>query len=196
MSATSFDLSHVYTSEQCGPFAVTVTVTDDDGAGDSSTAQVTVEYEYELSVNKTRVRLDRRHRSNRDRYDVDGRVPSSVLDCFNSETDELTVSFGGIPQDFPAGSFVRKDDKWQYKAPRGARGIRKFDLRDDGRFKIQARYMDLASIHFPGYVSFSLSIGPAIGDTDIQLDRNLRLHRGRAKVKEKLRQFLSRWRNH
>lgn len=200
VSATSFDLSHVYTSEQCGPFAVTVTVTDDDGAGDSSTAQVTVEYEYELSVNKTRVRLDRRrrHRSNRDRYDVDGRVPSSVLDCFNSETDELTVSFGGIPQDFPAGSFVRKDDKWQYKAPRGARGIRKFDLRDDGRFKIQARYMDLASIHFPGYVSFSLSIGPASGETDIQLDRRGRLHRPRARARgrDRLRDLLARWRKH
>ena len=181
----NFNLSHTYTGHQCSPFAVTVTVTDGGGGEGSSTAQVTVNYEYELSVHKANVRLDRRrrHRSNRDHFDVESRVPLSVLDCFNPETDAVTVSFQGLEWVIDAEFFVRKDDKWEFKGPRREAGARKFDLRDDGRFKIQARYrnIDLDRADFPGVVGFSVSIGPASGDTEIQLDQHGRLRKERPK---------------
>jgi hypothetical protein len=144
---------------------------------------MTVTYEYELSVDKGTVRLDRRrkHRPDRDRYDVEGTIPLSVLDCFDPETDGVMVAFAGLEQGFPPGSFVRHDDKWRFKAPRRAKGTQRIDLRDNGRFKIQARRVDFktTTADFPRLVDFSISIGPTSGDTQIQLDRRLRLRRGK-----------------
>ena len=197
LEGKNFDLSHTYTGHQCSPFVVTVTVTDDGGGEGSGTAQVTVNYEYELSVHKAHVRLDRRRhrrRSNRDHFDVEGRIPLSVLDCFNPETDAVTVSLNNLEGvidecSIDAESFVRKDDKWQFKGRRREAGIRKLDLRDDGRFKIRARYLNLESLrgYFPGDVSLSVSIGPAHGEGEIQLDRRGRLR------KEKPKRFRWRW---
>jgi hypothetical protein len=185
LSETSFQLSHDYTCQGSGPFNVSVTVTDDDGADDSGTAQVVVNHEYDLTVDKAKVKLDRGHRcrSNREHVDVEGTIPLSVLDCFDPETDAVTVSFEGLTWEIGAYSFVPKDDKWQFKGPRRTAGVRKFDLHYDGRLKIHARYLNLALERgdFPGEVSFSISIGPASGDTGIQLDRPGRLHRRSAR---------------
>jgi hypothetical protein len=151
-------------------------------------------------VDKANVKLDRRRRRrpNRDRVDVEGTIPLSVLDCFNPETDVVTVSFEGLEWEIEPESFVRKDDKWEFKGPRRETGIRKFDLRDDDRFKIQARYLNLMDMHFPGPVSLSISIGPASGDADIELDRRGCFHRPRARGRgrDKLKDLLARWRKH
>ena len=187
LTELSFQLSHDYTCQGPGPFTVTVKVTDDDGADDSGTARVVVNHEYDLTVDKAKVKLDRRRRhrrrSNRDHVNVVGTIPLSVLDCFDPETDAVTVSFEGLTWEIGADSFVRGDDKWQFKGPRRTPGVRKFDLRDNGRFKMRARYLnvDLERSDFPGVVDFSISIGPASGDTEIQLDRRGRLHRRSAR---------------
>jgi hypothetical protein len=132
---------------------------------------------------------DHRRRSNRDHFNVEGMIPLSVLDCFNPETDAVTVSFESLEWVIDPASFVREDDKWKFKGPRREAGVRKFNLRDDGCLKIQARYLnlDLERDRFPGKVSFSISIGPASGDTQIQLDRHGRLR------KERPRRFRWRW---
>jgi hypothetical protein len=87
----------------------------------------------------------------------------------------VTVNFAGFEEMIPGRSFVRKGHKWSYKGPRRG-GIRKIELHDDGRFKIQATDLDLRGDDFDSRypVDFSLSLGPDIGEVSIQLDRKLK----------------------
>lgn len=186
MIGKTFQLSHTYlANEACGPFTVTVTVMDDDLAEDSGDAQVTVIHQ--ISVYKANVRLERRHRPgtgrrrSRDRFDVEGRLPLSLLECFDPYYEAFTINFAGLEL-IVAGPFVRKDDKWALRDSRHRQGIRKIDLFDDGRFRIQAMGLDLHGVNFDGVpVDFSLLFGPDdIGEASIQFDRRLhfRAHDG------------------
>jgi len=141
---------------------------------------------FEISVNKATVRLDRRGRLERDRFDVEGvlRLPDDLPLSFNPATDAVTVEFAGVfLQTIPAGSFVRKDDKWDFKTGRRTPGIRRVDLHFDGRFKIQARGpldVNVREVDFTGPRDFSISIGPSVGETQIQLDSRLHLRSGKS----------------
>ena len=180
MIGKTFQLSHTYAAnEACGPFTVTVTVTDDDGAEGSGTAEVAVIHQ--ISVYNANVRLERgRSRSGpRDRFDVAGRLPLSLLACFDPYYEAFTINFAGFEGSqglIPPGSFVRKDDKWVFKASPHTQGIQRIDLRDDGRFKIQATglYLRGGDFDFSKPVDFSLLFGPDdMGKASIPFDRRL-----------------------
>ena len=183
MIEKTFQLSHTYAAnEACGPFTVTVTLTDDDLGETSSAAQVTVIHQ--ISVSKANVKLKRGRSTSgpRDRFDVAGRLPLSLLECFDPYNEGFTVNFssfegfGGFQEMIPAGSFVRKGHKWALRDSRRRHGIRKFDIHDDGRFKIQATDLDLTGAYFDFMepVHFSLSFGPDdMGTASIQFDRRL-----------------------
>lgn len=131
---------------------------------------------YPLTIDEASVRLDRQGRYHRDAFDVDGRLPPDLFQNFDPDNDEVTVTFAGVTQSISAGSFVRKDDKWRFKTPQYTPGIRRFDIRDDGRFKIQARGpfdLDLHEVDFEEPVDFFLSIGPYVGEAAVHLDRRL-----------------------
>ncbi len=173
LDARSFELSHVYSGNGSGPFTVRVTVNDGTASG-MGTAQVTVVYP--LTIHQATVKLDRRRRRGKDTYDVDGRLPLSLLERFDPDYEDLTVTFAGVEGVISADSFVRKDHKWQFKASRRASGVQRMDLHDDGRFKIQARgpySSDLHTVNFSNPVEFSLWLGSDISVASIQLDRRL-----------------------
>ena len=174
LDGRTIDLLHTYTgNEQCGPFTVTVTVEDDDGGEDSGTTQVT--FIHQILIDKASVKLDRRDRQAKDRFDVNGRLPRSLLGCLDW-SDMVSVELEGLGLVIPAGALVERHGKWRFRA-RSRSGIHKFELRDDGRFKIQARGpfgYDLRHVDFGYPVHFSLSLGADSGEAPIQLDRRLR----------------------
>ena len=177
-TATSFGLSHTYAQD--GEYTVTVTVTDDAGAQGSASATVVVNNVYQLTIDEATLRLAKRNwwrTRGGDAFHVDGRLPLDLLQRFDPASDAVTVVFAGVELTIPAGSFVRKDDKWSFRPPKHTPGIRRFDIRDDGRFRIQARgpfEVDLRALDFTAPVDFSLSFGPDTGVASIQFDRKLR----------------------
>jgi hypothetical protein len=189
----TFQLSHTYVGDGSGPFVMTVRVEDGAGAtavafavedaDDSGADQAMVTVVYPLTIHQATVKSHRRRwgtRRSRDTYDVDGRLPLSLLKRFDSG-DAVTVEFAGLVLEIPAGSLVRRDHrrdhrrdkKWQYTARRQRSGIKRFELRDDGRFKIQATGLDLREVDFSGPVAFSLSLDTDIGEASIKLDGEL-----------------------
>ena len=174
----NFDLDHMYEGEGSGPFPVTVTVEDGEGQG-VGTAEVTVIYP--VTIDQATVRLDKKGRPDKDAFDVDGRIPLSLLQRFDPAIDDVTVSFASFEQVIPAGSFVRKDEKWEFKVSPHTPDVRRVDLHDDGRFKIQARGPfdpELGDVEVGEDVDFSLSFGPDIGEASIQLDERRHFRRG------------------
>ena len=135
----SFVLSHVYAGNGSGPFTVTVTVDDGD---DSGVDEALVAVVYPLTITKATVKMarwKRWRRRGRDSYEVEGRLPLSLLQRFDPDYDDLTVTFAGVEQVIRAGSFDRKHHRLRFKASRRAAGVQRIELRDNGRFKIQAR---------------------------------------------------------
>ena len=188
LSGKDFLLSHTYAGNGSGPFTVRVTVQDDNNAGvgqalraveEGDEALVTVVYP--LTIHQATVRLPRRgwwSRFTRDRitYAVHGRLPLSLLERFDPDNEDLTIEFAGVEQVISAGSFDRKHRRWRFKASRRASGVQGIELRDNGRFKIQARgpfHYDLRDVDFGGHFDFSLLLGSDIGVASIQLDRRL-----------------------
>lgn len=178
MIGKTFPLSHTYAGSGSGPFTVTVTVTDDEGGANSGAAEVAVIYP--LTIDQATVKLAKkrwRRRHGTDTYVVHGRLPLSLLQRFDPADEELTIAFAGLEQVISAGSFVRRNHRWAFKASRWSRGVRRIDLHDDGRFKIQAKNpygSDLHDVDFRSSVDLSLSLGPDIGEASIQLNRRLR----------------------
>ena len=179
LSAMNFELRHTYVDNGSGPFVVTVTVEDGDDSGVDETLVTVV---YPLTIHRATVKLDRQRRwwrrQGKHTYVVDGRVPLSLLQRFDPANEELGVSFAGVEQVIPAGSFVRRGHKWVFRAssPPRAGGVQRIHLRDDGRFKIQARGpfgYDLRHVNFKESVDLSLLLGPDIGEASIRLNRRL-----------------------
>ena len=160
LDGKTFDLSHTYAGNGSGPFTVTVSVSEtgpmtataavtetysDYGVG-TSTVEVTIIYP--VSVHKAKVTLDRRGRLARDRFEIEGRIPLSLLARL-SRDDDVTIEFAGFVQLISAESFVRRNrrknrgGKWQFRAGRRTPGIQMFDLHPDGRFRIHARNLNV-----------------------------------------------------
>ena len=99
-----FTLSHVYADD--GVYEIIVTVSDGvadpvsaDGGEDSGTAQVT--FIHQILIDKASVKLDRRDRQAKDRFDVDGRLPRSLLGCLDW-SDMVSVELEGLGLVIPA----------------------------------------------------------------------------------------------
>jgi hypothetical protein len=181
LSGMSFELYHTYSGQGSGPFTVTVTVDDGNGSGVGE-VEVTVEEPevapvYPLTIDQATVILARRRWWwSKDSYAVSGRLPLGLLQSFDPTTDALAVMFAGVEQVIPPGSLVRKDHEWEFRARRRVAGVHRIHLRDDGRFRIQARgpfAHDLRHVNLRESVDFSLRLGPGVGEASIQLDRRL-----------------------
>lgn len=173
LDGNRFQLSHVYEGNGSGPFEVTVTVSDDDDSG-ADEAFVTVIYP--LTIDKASVKLSRSGRVDQDDFDVDGRLPLGLLQRFDPTSEAVTIRFAGFVQEIAAGSFVRKDDKWDFKAPPGSGNVWRMDLHDDGRFKIRAKgpvSFDLRGVDYGQPFDVSLWIGPDISEASVELDQSL-----------------------
>ncbi len=132
-------------------------------------------------IERARAKRDKK-KVNRDRFDVRGRLAiGNAGDGIDALVGEVTVTFGQFSQTIPARFFVRKGknlDKLEFKAPRGTPGIRRIEIRDDGRFSVKARDIDLSAIDFPGLVAFALQIGNDIGQAEIAFDEKGRFRFG------------------
>jgi hypothetical protein len=185
------DLSHLYgDSDQCGPFAVTVNVNDGDGAEDSSDAEVTVTHQ--VTIEKAGVRPDLRHRSDRDDYDVGGRLARSLVHCVG-QGDQVTIEFAGLALEIPAEALIRRDDgrgtKWVFNANGKASGIRRFVVHSDGRFSVMARRVSfgVSRRDFPHTADFSIAFGTNVAKTVVELDWLLRLKKARRDGRQRSR---------
>ena len=97
--------------------------------------------------------------------------------------DAVSVGFAGFEQVIDPGSFVRKDDKWEFKTSPLEVGVWRIDLHDDGRFKLQAGGPFIPAWsgedYFSDPVDLSLLVGPDllgdpdIGEASVQLDKSL-----------------------
>ncbi len=82
---------------------------------------------------------------------------SDGIDTLNKD---VTVTLCGYSETIAGGDFVREDEKFQYKGDSG--GITEIKIRDDGRFSVKAKVLDLSSINLDSQVNpvnFSFQIG-------------------------------------
>jgi hypothetical protein len=132
---------------------------------------------YSLTIDQATVRLDSQGRDDKDAFDVDGKLPLDLLEGFQPTTDEVIVRFADFEQTIGLGSFVRKDDKWEFKVSPNTAGIWRIDLHDDGRFKLQANgpfdpdWREEG--YFSGPIELFLEVGLHMGEASVRLDRNL-----------------------
>ena len=196
LTGKNFELSHTYASNGSGPFMVTVNVSEtgpvtatarvvatysDGGVGSSTvrvgSSTVSVTVIYPMSIHEAKVTLDRRGRVARDRFEIEGELPLSLLERLNAE-DDVTIEFAGFEQLISAESFVRRNrrGKWQFRAERRTPGIQIFDLHRNGRFRIHARDLnvDLRGVDFTQPVELSITVAGDIGEASVQLDGRLR----------------------
>lgn len=96
----------------------------------------------------------------------------------------MSVELGGLVLDIPAGAVVRRGRgrkaTWLFTSGGRAPGIRRFEIRNDGRFRVQFWSPDLRDLDFDDPLDFSISLGTDIGATEIELDSRLRLRRQRS----------------
>ena len=97
-----------------------------------------------------------------------------MLADFDPGEDAAIVRLEGVFETILLpGSFVWKGrnlDKLEFKAPHGTPGIRNLQIRDDGRFKVQVKDVDLGDIDLDVPVTFSLVMGDRLFHQQVQLD--------------------------
>ena len=122
-----------------------------------------------LKIKKAKVKLH--HSPNRDSFDVWGKfVLGDNSDGTDALNEDVIVTFNGYTETIPAGSFVRYKKHFEYKEPqKGA--IMKIKLKDDGRFEVKAKGLDLDGIDLNDPVSYSLQVGDDLGETEIQFNK-------------------------
>ncbi len=162
------------------PDSTTVVIwTATDGAGNSntSTQNVTIElseFDMRVWIEKARVHLHPSH-PNKDDFKIYGVYeldPNS--DGIDPLTEEVTVVFGDFTQVLPVGSFVRKDSKFVFQVGGNVSGLKKVEIRDDGRFKVYGKNLDLTGNDFSQPIDFGLTVGDDVGATTIPFDDKLR----------------------
>ncbi len=102
---------------------------------------------------------------------------SDGIDILNKD---VTVTLGGYSETIAGDDFVREDEKFQYKGDSG--GITEIKIRDDGRFSVKAKGLDLSSISLDNrvnQVNFDLQFGGYSGKTAIQFDKKGRFRKGK-----------------
>ncbi len=134
-----------------------------------------------LKIHRARLKLHRK--ANRDRFKVKGSFElETMIDEIDFQNKNVTVTLGDYSETIAGSEFVREDDKFQYKSRSG--GITEIKIRDDGRFTVKAKRLELSGLNLDGRVNsvnFYLQIGDYSGETEIQFDRKGRYHyrRGR-----------------
>ena len=95
----------------------------------------------------------------------------------------MTVTLGGYSETVYGVDFVRTDEGFLYKGEFG--GITRVKIRDDGRFSVKARGVDLSSLSLDSPVnpvSFSLEIGGYLGTKEIAFGRNGRFWKNKSRA--------------
>ncbi len=93
---------------------------------------------------------------------------SDGIDILNKD---VTVTLGEYSETVAGAEFVREDEKFHYQGDSG--GITEIKIRDNGRFSVKARGLDLSTISLDRHVNpvnFSLQIGGYSGKTEIEFD--------------------------
>ncbi|MDZ7365334.1 MAG: DUF5666 domain-containing protein [candidate division KSB1 bacterium] len=122
-------------------------------------------------IAEARVELDRDPGEHR--FEVEGRfILGQTSDGIEVLRETVAVKFGDFAVTIPAGSFCRNDDNDGFKFENRAAGIKEIEIKDDGRFEVEGRDLNLANIELSQPVSFSLRIGNDFGETRIPFDRN------------------------
>ena len=134
-----------------------------------------------LKIHRARLKLHRK--ANRDRFRVKGTFElETMIDEIDLQNKNVTVTLGAYSETIAGSEFVREDNKFQYKSRSG--GITEIKIRDDGRFTVKAKRLELSGLNLDGRVNsvnFYLQIGDYSSETEIQFDRKGRYHyrRGR-----------------
>ena len=130
-----------------------------------------------FDVEKAKVKLKRG--AARDRFKVQGRfVLGAASDGIDVLNEDVSVTFDGLTATIPAGSLsLDYDEGFEFK---GAAGGVKVEIRDDGRFKVQARGLNLSGLDLATPVPFVIQIGNDRGETAIPFDE-----KGKFKAKKK-----------
>lgn len=92
---------------------------------------------------------------------------SNGIDVLN---EDVTVIFDKFTETIPAGSFFRDDDDEGFQFNGASGGITQINIRDDGRFRVRARGLDLSGIDLNNPAPFSLQIANDLGETEIPFD--------------------------
>jgi hypothetical protein len=107
----------------------------------------------------------------RDRFRVHGRFALGAgSDGVELASERVTVRFGGFAQAIPGGAFSSTHHAVEFKDRRP--GVKKLELRADGRFEVDVRDVDLSGIDLRRPVTVSLQIGDDRGEAGILFDRN------------------------
>ncbi|MFQ5673120.1 MAG: hypothetical protein ACE5G9_08495 [Nitrospinales bacterium] len=126
-----------------------------------------------LDITKAKVKLGKK--AGKDKFEVKGSLTldadSDGIDILN---EDVTVTLDGFSETIPAGSFFQKHNKFKFHSG-SASGIKEIEIRSDGRFKVEAKRLDLGAIDFSAPVPFSLQIGNDLGETDLLLDHKGKL---------------------
>ena len=147
----------------------TFTVTATDLAGNSTmvTHSYSVVMPFALfEVEKGRLELEQGAAT--DEFEVEGRLESADTSYgIDVPNKKVTVTFNGFTQTIRAGSFVHNSDDDGFKFISVAGGITQVQIKDDGRFRVRGKDLDLSSIITSDPVFFALRIGGDFGEADI-----------------------------
>jgi hypothetical protein len=152
---------------------------DTDGPDDSqgvppqaSSAETTVRIEGPAIVPFAKLRIEhfdlKPHGRRRDRFTLRGTfVPGVGSDGIDLEADDVGIAFASFSQTIPAEAFKGWRHRREYKG-RGP-GIRRLEIRQDGRFELDVSDIDL--IAPAAWTRFTLRIGNDRGATPLSLRR-------------------------
>jgi len=135
-----------------------------------------------FEIKRARVKLHKK--TSRDQFKVDGSFElETMIDEINFLNKVVTVTLGRYSETIAGSDFIREDEKYQYKGDSG--GITEVKIRDDGRFTVKAKGLNLSGVSLDSRVNsvnFYLEFGGYSGETEIQLDK-----RGRFREKDRYR---------
>ncbi len=162
-----------------GPFPLgttTIVWTASDAAGNIGTAtqNVTVTATgFDLKVFWARAKL--RPGPSDDKFKVRGNlILDAASDGIDPVNESVTFTLGTFSETISSGSFVRKNNRWVYKAPQTKpfSGIKQMVLRDNGKYKIKVKGIDLSGIDFSNPVLFSIQVANDRGEFMIPFDNS------------------------
>ena len=169
------DLSPVFTNDAPAggfPHGVTVvTWTATDASDNSTSATQTVTVLVPLagfSVEEAEVALD--SEALEDEAEVKGNFLLGLDNDVDVPNQDVVIIFDGLTITIPAGSFTRDDDDEGWIVKDFPDGVGKVEIRDDGRFKVEFKDLDLPLTDLTDPVDFSLQIGSNIGQFLISFD--------------------------
>ena len=165
-SGTVASGSPIDTSTQ-GLNSFTVTATDVAGNTTIVAHSYSVVMPFALfAVENGRLELDQGAAT--DKFELEGNLQaadtSNGIDVAN---EQVIVTFDGYTETIPAGSFVRNSDDDSFEFTSVAGGITQVRIKDDGRFRVQGKDLDLGNLVTSDPVFFSLRIGDDVGGTDV-----------------------------